>query len=254
MTDDDLLLELGALQHKRDAEQEDWEALARGEVSASRLVESSVAAGADRARVEQLASVLGPPAGRERWVEVALAATRSGVETPKTPAPKAHQRRSTALWWATGMAALAAALVLLWMVPPQADDDPGLPMYTVVVRNETVQTHRGDASSEGAYRTNSDIRWVVQPNSATSLAHEVAVLARRPGTAPQLLFPPHDVTSISADGVVQLRGRFGAVFPLEPGRWELQIVVGRRRPADISDFESGGPWQVTAPTVVNVLP
>ncbi|MGH1343766.1 MAG: hypothetical protein ACRBN8_19575 [Nannocystales bacterium] len=249
MNDDSLLLQLGALQRERDVDQKDWEAVVRGDASASRLVESRVDAGADRAQVEQLASVFEPPADIQRWVDLGLEATKRTAE-PSRKEP----RTSNVIWLTAAVATLAAALALLWLVPAQVETDSELPAYTVLVRNETVRTHRGDAATQGSYRSNSDLLWVVRPNHATPLAHHVALIARAEHAPAQLLFPPEGTAHISDEGVVELRGRFGDVVPLEPGRWEVQVLVGRRLPTDMSDFESGGPWQMTAAIAVDVLP
>ncbi len=253
MNENEILLQLGALQRDRDAEQSDWESLVRGDVSASTLVELRLAVGADPDQVEQLASVLGSAVDLQGWIDLGLAATETRAPTRELlRAPRS--RRSTTTWWVAGVAVLAAALALLWVLPAKDTASVELPTYALLVRNESVQEKRGSAPTVASYRPKSDVLWVIQPAHGTNLAHEIALLVNRDGGSARLLTPPPDTTLISEDGVVQLQGRFGAIFPLQPGRWEIRVLVGHRRPADLSDFEHGGPWQVTPPTVVDVLP
>ncbi|MBV1859662.1 MAG: hypothetical protein KUG77_14710 [Nannocystaceae bacterium] len=252
---DDLLSQLGALQRDRDADQEEWEAVARGDVSTATLAEARVAAAADHEQVQQLAAVLEPNADLERWVEIGLTATRSGSDpTNTTESAPTPWRRPSVFGWGAAVAVLAAALVLLWATPPAPSPDAELPAYTLMVRNETIRSQRGHPTPEAVYRPSSTTEWVIRPDHATDLAREISILARSEGAAPQLLFPPKHATHITDDGVVQLRGSFGSLVPLQPGRWELQMIVGSRRPADIAELERGGPWEMTAPTAVNIIP
>lgn len=255
MNENNILLQLGALQRNRDAEQDEWEALARGEASAATVTTSRLAAGADQRQVDELATILDSPIDLQRWVDVGLQATKNNddVQPPET----AHNEKPTSnvIWLTAGAALLAAALALLWLVPQGPATSPELPTYTLLVRNQTVQVDRGEpVASESAYRPTSDVLWVIRPEHGTDFATEVAVLAQRNGAPPKLLVPPKDTTSISKDGVVQLRGNFGDIFPLEPGQWQIQVLVGQQRPTDLHELEQGGAWTMTAPTTVTILP
>ncbi len=257
MNEERLLAELGAQQRERDAEQVALESFAGGGASASDTVNACVAAGMERTRAEQLVSVLEPADDAERWVEACLDAYGEDTASTEPPVDRAGSKTRGG-WWTAAVALAAAALAVLWVLGRGSGltEDEVLPGYTWVVRNEVVRPERGDApaSTAAAYRPGSDISWFVRPDHGIDDSVVVAIVARRDGDAPQVFVPPPDVTRISERGVVHLGGKFGAVVPVPPGRWELRVLVGRARPVDAKALRRGGPWRLTAPSIVEVLP
>ncbi len=136
-----------------------------------------------------------------------------------------------------GLVAIAAALALyLRPADPQGSEgaDAALSPFSLVVRNETVRFDRSaaeDPSAPARYRGDSRIHWLLSPDDALSSADADALKVRAwaipdgvDGT-PRTLDLDRALT-ISDSGVVELRGTFGDLFALAPGRWTIQIAIG----------------------------
>jgi len=249
MTDgDDLLERLGAEQRRRDESTAVWEALARGELSTSEAVHAHHEAGQGREATEVLAAVVHPDGDdAQRWLDVAADALGSREQPDQSG-------RGKLPWVTFGAVLLAAALALLWVVGGQPATSPEpLSEYTWVVRNEYVQPERGVDVERATYHPGSDAFWVVRPEARVDGRLEVAIIAQSEGVT-RVFVPPTETLEVSEAGVVQLRGTMHEIAQLEKGRWSLRILVGRQRPTDAAEFEAGGPWTLTKPRELEILP
>ncbi|MBC8074081.1 MAG: hypothetical protein IAG13_37520 [Deltaproteobacteria bacterium] len=124
--------------------------------------------------------------------------------------------------------AIAAALVL-WLAGPSSGSEDVLPGYAI-------STLRGGASAVRSDRTNVDrtlvladdaqeIDVVVAPAQAVTGPVAVTLIAEASGRAAQLVAV--DAAEISPSGSVRLRGPLSRFIALEPGTWQLWIVVTR---------------------------
>lgn len=281
--DDDLLDQLGAIEREYDERfPHAWEDAMRGERSVEAVAAARREAGDDPDEVRALAALLGPvgEAERDAWVDrlaAAVAARGEGEATQAKPREEsggagaavvslAQRRRTLGAWASTGLGVLAAAALALWMMP--RDDGPApvdgvgtLPGFSLVVRNETVQDVRSGAAEPGPvprYRADTQVRWIVRPERSVPGALGLRVLAEAVGAGPEparRLVDPGAV-EVSERGVIELRGAFGAMLELPPGRWSLRLVVGNPPPPDLAAFDrGGGGFVVVEPAyVIDVVP
>lgn len=278
--DDDLLERLGALERDYDdAFPSEWEDVVRGTRSAEEVSAVRLAAGDDPEEVRALAQQLTPlPRDqREQWLD-RLAEQASSPETPATDQSGSQaesatnvialdERRSTTGWIVAAVGVLVAAALVLWLVPRdggptspgQASTPPG---FSLLVRNETVQEIRSadDASSPEAtaqYQPTTSVHWVIRPEQSVDATLAVRVLAESEGadnSGERRLLDPGPV-SVSERGVITIRGAFGDVIDVPPGRWSLKLVVAQEAPADLAALDAGGPWAIVEPAyVVDVIP
>lgn len=200
--------------------------------------------------------------------------------------------RARLLWLGGAGASIAAAALVLLVLRPSdeglggptaaegtealaVDDAPGssglapLPPFELVVRNETVRDSRSTPSGSGAvarYQPRSSIHWVIRPEHAVEPPLGLRVLAEARSSelpAPQrrLLLDPRAV-EVSPRGVIELRGRLEDVLSLAElqapaeGAWSLRMVVAKpdALPADLTAFDAGGPWVVSEPYEIEVIP
>jgi hypothetical protein len=277
--DDDLLDQLGALEREHDERfPHEWEDAVRGTRSFEEVAAARRAAGDDPEEVRALAAMLRPGGAPERdaWVDrlAAVTGARAADEASRDePADAAgaavvslEERRGRRMTWATaGLGILAAAALTLWMVPrdhgaARVDGMSSLPGFGLVVRNETVRDVRSadaDPTQVPRYRSDTRVHWVVRPERSVSGSLGLRVLAEAvgPGSEPSRRLVDPGAVEVSDRGVIELRGTFGSMLALPPGRWSLRVVVGDPPPSDLDAFDRRGAWVVVEPAyVIDVVP
>jgi hypothetical protein len=130
--------------------------------------------------------------------------------------------------------AIAAALVM-WMARPGVDAVDALPGYSVTglrggasaVRSDPTALDRELLLADAA----SEIDVVVSPERAVAGPLAVTLVAETAGQPPRMV--EVEAAEISASGAVRLRGPLSRFIALEPGAWQLWVVVtpSDRRPA-----------------------
>jgi len=163
----------------------------------------------------------------------------AGDPHPAAPLSLADARRSRRGWITaiTGLVAFAAAFTL-WLRPADPPGPAGantdLSPFSLIVRNETIRFNRsatGDpAGSPPRYRRDSQIHWLLSPDEALTQADSGALTIHAwassdDGDVPLRSLRLDDTLTVSDSGVVELRGTFGELFGLPPGRWTIQLAV-----------------------------
>lgn len=141
-----------------------------------------------------------------------------------TPANVAPLRRKLGIAVAAVLA-IAAALVL-WRLPGEAPRGAQI-AYALTVRNQAIEPVRSSDPAPGVatYRGDSEIDWVLSPETATTAAVTLRAIARADGRA--LTLTP--TFTRSPAGALRLRGRLDEALPgLPPGRWQLRFTVDGR--------------------------
>ncbi len=173
------------------------------------------------------------------------------------------RRRRRTTWVVTAVGLVAAAALMLWLVPPQqasTSTTPGveLPSFSLHVRNETVHAIRKDPAGDRElprYQAQSRIDWLLRPQHKVSTALVLRVVAiPQDGTDGERRLIDPGPTTVSAYGVIGLRGTFGETIGLGQGRWSLRFVMGVSVPADLAALDAGGPWFTTEPHLLQVIP
>lgn len=286
---DDLLAQLGELEREYDDEfPHAWEDVVRGKRTAAEVI--ALREGVDDPEeLAALAEVLVPlDAGtRDAWVE-RLAATlqTSATHASETesapesaPAPESEpvttaephatvidldaRRRARITWMTAAGSLLAAAALVVWLsAPGDGPRPPGasaLPSFSLTVRNETVHEIRSNPAAPGAidrYTASSRIHWVVRPERSVEPPLGLRVLAVAEAGEPRRLIDPAGAVKVSARGVLELEGTLGELLPLSLGRWSLRMVVAdpAALPADLAALDGGGPWTVSEPYEIELIP
>ncbi|MEM7154586.1 MAG: hypothetical protein AAF799_17190 [Myxococcota bacterium] len=274
--EDDLLGQLGALEREYDdAFPEAWEDVVRGTRSADEVAAERLEAGDDPDEVEALKAELAPVSEveREAWIDQLAEAAATSEPSPAAAEPDnvvslGDRRSSRAGWVAGAVAVLVAAAVVLWLMPRDggAPVEPGraastLPGFSLLVRNETVHEIRsaddGPKAEAEVYQARTQVHWVIRPERSVGESLQLRVLAEAQGDtegAKRRLIDPGKIT-VSERGVVELVGTFGELFELPTGRWSLHLVLGSKPPADVAEFDAGGPWTVVKPAyLVDIVP
>lgn len=225
--------------------------------------------------VDQLQAVLsgGASVAELRGEPAAPTAEIPAAEIPTAPIDLAAARaRRRGLFAGVGSLVAVAAALALWLRPiGPADTGAGpaidLVPYALDVRNDEVRGQRsgdesdGDGETHGAdtparYRPDSTLRWVLAPDEALDLRGGDLTLgawAAPAGGEPRPIargrLAAH--TTISDAGVVELRGRFGELFDLEPGTWQLRFAIAR---AELGEAYAAAEAAVAAGDAVLVGP
>lgn len=134
------------------------------------------------------------------------------------------RRRGTIAAVAVTVMAIAAAVVL-WQLPEQVGPRGERIAYALTVRNETVKSTRSSDAAVGVakYYGDSQIDWVLSPATPQRAPVQVRVEAKAADGAVMVLMP---AATRSGEGALRVRGKFGELMPLAPGRWGLKFVVG----------------------------
>lgn len=284
---DDLLEQLGALERQYDdAFPHEWEDVVRGDRTAAE-VRAARAGIDDPDELEALAQVIRPldAATRDAWVERLATSLRAPSHaSPSHASPSAAadaedlpaaehgdpvsldaRRRARITWMTAAAGLLAAAALALWLRPHDGARPRGatmLPSFALTVRNETVHEIRSDLAPHDAvdrYQASSHILWVIRPERSVAPPLGLRVLAEptEPSAAPtaRRLIDPGDV-QVSPQGVIELQGTIDDTLALPLGRWSLHLVVADPAvlPADLEAYDHGGPWTVSEPYVIDVIP
>jgi len=161
------------------------------------------------------------------------------ASAPPEPLSLADARRTHRGWmtFAAGLVAFAAAFTL-WLRPVDPPGPAGtnteLSPFSLIVRNETIRFNRSasdePAGSAARYRRDSRIHWLLSPDEALTEADASALTVRAwassdDGDTPLRSVRLDNALTISESGVVELRGTFGELFGLPPGRWTIQLAV-----------------------------
>lgn len=271
---DPLLLALGTLEREDAREPRGaWEDVLAGRSPVAEVVEAAVDAPDERAALAAMFSGPVPEGEVDDLVGRTLAAwdaPPASVSPPATTEPLAPaeppagpgatvviplvRRRAT---WAAAASVLAVAAALLLWLPGEASRAP-LADYDLVVLDQSIQDTRSN-DPPGAvrrYRADSSIDWLIRPARAVGEAAELRVLARDADGRELVLTP---TATRSPEGTLRVRGRLGAVLPLETGRWRLRFLVFAATPAATpadaaAALASGAATEPKQPLEVELLP
>lgn len=154
------------------------------------------------------------------------------------------RRRGTIAAVVVGVMAIAAAVVL-WQLPNEGGPRGERMAYALTVRNETVKSTRSSDAAAAAvakYYAESQIDWVLSPATPQRAPVQVRVEAKAADGAVLVLMP---AATRSSEGALRVRGRFGELMPLTPGRWGLKFVVGTNEALERGEGEVvGEPMEV----------
>ena len=139
--------------------------------------------------------------------------------------------------WLTGITALAAAATLFLVLRPGEQAD-ALPRYGVTQASGEAIVRGEDPAvvSTLVVRPDTTIELIVAPASAIDGPVDLRVVASQ--GEQRRWIDATAMRSISADGVIRLRGRASAWLDLPPGTWTLTLVIGRpdHLPADLAAY------------------
>jgi hypothetical protein len=196
-----------------------------------------------------LDAVFGPATGASAAATATATATSTSTEAP-APAPpgasgadvvpiaRARARRG----WLAGVSSLAAAAALFVVLRSgDGGDAPGVPDYAITRAGGEVLSRGTEPAADTTVRLRGDtaIDWIVTPAEPVRGPIDLRVVATKGEERRWVAVDA--VRSISADGVIRLRGRAGAWLDLTPGTWTLTLVIARpeRLPSDLDAFVHG---------------
>lgn len=157
-------------------------------------------------------------------------------EATVVPLARARARRG----WLAGVASLAAAAALV-VALRAGEGEPELPNYSITRASGEASTRGVEPASAATLRLRADtaIDWIVAPEAAAHGAVGLRLVASQ--GEQRRWIAVEGLQSVSADGVIRLRGRAGAALKLPAGPWTLTFVIARpeRLPADLDAFVAG---------------
>jgi hypothetical protein len=203
-----------------------WFDVAHGQLSvdegAARSLAREDAAPDERAAIEGAKAVFAPhaPERQEEQLAVLLAQQQAELEAVVVPLAPRRSRR-----WIAGVVGLAAAAVLMvWLVPPRPADDPGafLGGYEVELDNAAATMRGGPEAGLPTFLLDDEVRIRLVPEKAIEGPLEVVVFAwDRSRPAHRVEVEPR----VHGRGVVELVTTVRALG-LEEGEWELVFAIG----------------------------
>ncbi|MBK8713971.1 MAG: hypothetical protein IPN32_04435 [Deltaproteobacteria bacterium] len=151
--------------------------------------------------------------------------TAAAQVTPITAAPKATRGRAVGL---VAVALAIAAVLVLWLARPGGSVAP-LPSYELTELRggaATVRAEPGDVDRELALAPGDRIEVTLTPAAPSTAAMVVDLVAQSPGRADVTARVP---AQVSPSGAVRVSGPLDALVALEPGAWQIWVVLS---PAD----------------------
>ncbi len=148
------------------------------------------------------------------------------------------------VWWASGIAAAAAALII-WIVRPAAET---LPQYSLIHRGSLERERGVPASDLLELRPSSRLELELKPRSDVPGPVQLHLFARRADTLSQLT---PDALERSASGGFRASLLAGRHFGAAPGKLTILAIVCRPESCEQAQNALGGPaasdtdtWQV----------
>jgi len=139
------------------------------------------------------------------------------------PAARASGRGRTIA--VIGAALAMAAALVLWIARPQAPSGtlPGYTLTTLRGGTSDVRSDPTQVNRELVLQGDRPIEAVLTPSKSIDGELAVTVVAR--STDGRRVFAPVDAAEISENGAVRLKGPLSRFARLEPGDWEVTLVV-----------------------------
>lgn len=163
-------------------------------------------------------------AERDALLDAVFAKVDGDAATPEvTPIVAAKRSHARSLGLVAIAVAIAAALVL-WVARP-SDTGAALPSYALTELRggaATVRAEPGDTDRELLLARGERIELTLTPAQPTTAPLVVDLVARSPGHADVTARVPAQVT---ASGAVRLAGPLDDFIALEPGAWQLWVVL-----------------------------
>ncbi|MGB1014972.1 MAG: hypothetical protein ACPG4T_12620 [Nannocystaceae bacterium] len=248
MSPEGLLEALGGIAREQDASSEAWEAVAAGtrdgedvrrerealdgpELSQAYAELFQPVAPGERERVtDLLAATLSQQGTEERGDDSSVAEERDETASSGEKPASLTEYRSRRGRWIAGLTTLvAAAGLVVWLLPASPTTlGVQLPPYSLTVRNRTVATSRAgdDGNGPARYRPDSQVEWVVSPETQHSAAVGIAFLAlSEPEAASTPVFGRIKKVQLQASGAVTIRGTVEELLGLPSGRWRVHLMV-----------------------------
>jgi hypothetical protein len=151
-----------------------------------------------------------------------------------------EERRSSRgrMWAVAGVVVAIAAALVLWIAGPRIEPGAALPTYSITSLKGGVSAVRSDPTAvdrELVLEPSSEIDVVVTPARAVSGPLAVTMIAEAPDHRPRMV--ELEGAEISASGAVRLRGPLSRFIALDPGAWQLWVVVtpADRPPTDVEE-------------------
>lgn len=166
---------------------------------------------------------------RNALLDAVFAAVDGGAAvaevTPITDAPRPSRSRALGL---VAVALAIAAVLVLWLARPDGVVAP-LPTYALTELRggaATVRAEPGDIDRELALAPGDRIEVTLTPAAPTTAALVVDIVAQSPGRTDVVARVP---AQVSPNGAVRVSGPLDALVALEPGAWQIWVVLS---PAD----------------------
>lgn len=219
MTDEELLAQLGQLAKRQDdAEDAQWDALARGELDASALSELEARAADDPEVALRLQLFRPVDDGAKARILEAL----TSMPRPAQAARPAKRRPAAARWALAAVPLAMAAALALFLMRPQALAP--LPDYSATLRGGQAEQRSGDESAvTPRIGPGSQLELQLRPSVDVDGAVEARAFVVRAGEVTRLEVSPQ----IAPSGGFRLQGRAAAWFGSARGPAEMVILVGR---------------------------
>ncbi len=160
----------------------------------------------------------------------AAEAEEPATQSADAPVSLDSRRRSRVGVLVAAVAAIAAAVLLVWFIRSgEGPDGPtvaSLPSYAVTqLRGGTTTVRdRPDAPPQAiTIASDATIDWVITPDRPVREALTLVIVASPSEGTPRFFVPAG--TTFSPEGVARLRGSADALLGLPPGEWRLELIV-----------------------------